>query len=487
MATEKKSKAELLKEELILSPKSTGHRMSDAEIKKAFDFCNGYKNFLDAAKTEREAVVVTESMLQKNGFLPFDANVKYNPGDKVYLSNRGRAMLFATIGKRPLREGVRIVASHIDSPRIDLKPRPLYEESQLALLKTHYYGGIRKYQWVAIPLALHGVISKKDGTALEVSIGEAPGDPVFVINDLLPHLAQEQGQRKLHDGIRGEELNILVGSLPFKDDKASELVKLNIMRILNEKYGIVEADFLSADLYAVPAGKARDVGFDFSMIGAYGHDDRVCAYTSIMASLGISKPDYTWINILADREEVGSDGPTGLQSRFLEYFVADLAKPHGLEGREVLSQSQCLSADVNAAHDPTFADVTEKRNTAYLGYGVCITKYTGSRGKSSTNEATAEFTGKVRRLLDANGVVWQTGELGRVDLGGGGTVAKYVSKLGVDTIDIGVPVLSMHAPFETVSKTDTYQAYLAFTAFLSEKAPVPKAAPKPAPKARAGK
>jgi aspartyl aminopeptidase len=370
------------------------------------------------------------------------------------------------MGTRPLSDGVRLLASHVDSPRLDLKPRPLYEDSQLALLKTHYYGGVRKYQWGTIPLALHGVIIRKDGSSLTVAIGEDEADPVFCINDLLPHLAKDQSQRKLFEGLKGEELNVLVGSLPFRDDKASEKVKLNIMRLLNEKYGLIEEDFLSAELSLVPAHKARDIGFDRSLIGAYGHDDRVCAYTSLMASLDAPTPAVTWINILADKEEIGSKGNTGLDSRYLEYFVADLAKPHGVEGRTVLAKSQCLSADVTAAFDPTFPDVAEKRNTAYAGYGACIMKYTGAGGKSGTNDASAEFMGRVRLLLDKAGVIWQTGELGKVDAGGGGTVAMLISKLGADVVDIGVPVLSMHAPLEVVSKLDVYSTYLAFKAFL---------------------
>lgn len=469
MENKEKSRAERLKETLLMEPENIGLRMSDEEIAQANQFCEGYKAFLDQAKTEREAVRYTIEKLRAAGYTEFDPAKQYVAGDKLYLSNRGRALLYCTVGTRPLQEGVRILASHVDSPRIDLKPRPLYEEAQLAMFKTHYYGGVRKYQWVATPLALHGVIVKKDGTSLEICIGEKDDDAVFCINDLLPHLAQEQNKRTLAEGIKGEELNVLVGALPFRDDEVTEKIKLNIMRLLNEAYGIVEADFLSADLCLVPAGKARDVGFDRSMVGAYGHDDRVCAYTSIQATLDTSAPECTWINILADKEETGSSGNTGLQSRFLEHFVQDLAKPHGVEGRTVLGNSECLSADVTAAFDPTFPDVAEKRNTTYLGYGAGIMKYTGSRGKSGTSEATAEFMGRIRRLLDQNNVVWQTGELGKVDHGGGGTVAQYVAKLGVDVVDIGVPVLSMHSPFEIVSKCDVYSAYRAFRAFIEDK------------------
>ena len=468
---EEKSKLQALKEKLIMEPKNAGQAMSPRELGKAEKFCGGYKNFLNEAKTERESVAYAVKLLEKQGYKPFDAAKAYAPGDKLYLNNRGRSLLFAAIGKKPLQDGAKIVASHVDTPRIDLKPRPLYEEAQLALFKTHYYGGIRKYQWVAMPLALHGVVSMKDGSVIEINIGEDETDPCFMITDLLPHLADEQAKRPLHQGIKGEELNVLAGSIqmPDEEDKLPERVKLNVMNILNEKYGLIEADFLSADLSLVPALPARDVGLDRSMIGAYGHDDRVCAYTSLMASLDAEAPETTWINILADKEETGSQGSTGLQSRMLENFTHSLARSQGCDGALVLQNSECLSADVTVAHDPTFPDVTERRNTAYLNYGVCVTKYTGSRGKYSTNEATAEFMGKVRRLLDKNKVIWQTGELGKVDQGGGGTVAMYISKLGADVVDIGVPVLAMHSPYEIVAKADVYNAYLAFKAFLSQK------------------
>ena len=337
----------------------------------------------------------------------------------------------------------------------------------MALFKTHYYGGIKKYQWTVIPLALHGVIIKADGSRVKVTIGEDEDDPVFCVNDLLPHLAADQMKRNLAQGIKGEELNIVIGSRPFKEDGISDAVKLNIMQILNEKYGIVEDDFLSAELEAVPAFKAKDIGFDRSMIGAYGHDDRVCAYTALMASVKCKNPKYTAVTILTDKEETGSDGNTGLQSAYLKYFIADLASAFGAEGRDVLSNSECMSADVNAAFDPTFPDVMDKRNCAFINYGVVVTKFTGSRGKSGTSDASAEFVGKIRKLLDDNKVIWQTGELGKVDMGGGGTVAAYIANLNVDTIDVGVPVLSMHAPFETVAKIDVYMTYRAFQSFIS--------------------
>lgn len=460
-----KTQAELLREQLFYEPKNAYDKLSDAEIEAAEAFSEGYKAFLDEAKMEREAVSFAVKLLEKRGFVPHEPGKKYRPGERIYYNNRGKALCAAIIGSRPIEKGVRILASHIDSPRVDLKPRPLYEEAELGYFKTHYYGGIKKYQWGALPLSLHGVVALRDGTQVTVHLGEKPDEPVFCITDLLPHLAAEQVKRPLGQGLKGEELNILIGSRPFKDDKASEKVKLAIAKLLFDKYGITEADFLSAELCGLPAGNARDVGFDRSLIGAYGHDDRVCAYTSLMGALQVENPEVTWVVVFADKEEVGSEGNTGLHSSFLKYFVYDLAESAGVPGRTVLSHSQCLSADVNAAFDPTFADVYEKRNSCFVNYGVVITKYTGSRGKSGTNDASAEFMGTVRSILDNAGVLWQTGELGRVDAGGGGTVAMYVSALDVDTVDIGVPVLSMHAPFEVVSKLDVYCTYKAFEAF----------------------
>ena len=464
-----KSTGELLQEKLLLNRKNMGMTNDDDAEQAAQAFCEPYKGFLDRCKTEREAVSEIVRMASDAGFREFSRHTAYRPGDRVYYNNRGKALILATIGTRPIVDGVRIMASHIDSPRLDLKPNPLYEEGQIALFKTHYYGGIKKYQWGAIPLALHGVIVKKDGETLTVAIGEEEGDPVFTVTDLLPHLAQEQMKRPLSQGLKGEELNVLVGCRPFKDDKASEKVKLNIIRLLNEKYGIVEADFLSAELSVVPAFKARDIGFDRSMIGAYGHDDRVCAYTSLMAALEVSAPSYTTVTVFADKEETGSDGNTGLHSHYLKFFIKDLASAlGGFAGHEVLSNSTCLSADVNAAFDPTFGDTLEKRNCAYLNYGVVVTQYTGSGGKYSTSQASAEFMAQVRRTLDGAQVSWQTGELGKVDLGGGGTVAKFIAALDVDVVDVGVPVLSMHSQFEVVSKNDVYATYQAFKAYASE-------------------
>ncbi len=430
------------------------------------EFSKGYADFLRAGKTERLCTKKAIELAEQAGFSEFDRSKNYQAGDKIYVNNRGKSLALAVIGKQPVENGTRIAAAHIDSPRLDLKPNPLYEDSELALFKTHYYGGIKKYQWTAVPLALHGVFCKKDGSTVEVSIGENEDEPVFVVTDLLPHLAQNQYKRTPNELIKGEELNILIGSHPFKDDEGSELVKLNILNILFEKYGITEEDFLSAELECVPAGGPRDIGFDRSLIGAYGHDDRVCAYPCLMAAINTDVPEYTAVTILADKEETGSDGNTGMNSRFLEFFIEDLAKIQGGDGHRALRASRCLSADVNAAFDPTFPDVMERKNSAFINYGAVITKYTGSRGKGGTSDASAEYVAWVRGILDKAGVVWQTGELGKVDLGGGGTVAMYIANLGVDTVDLGVPVLSMHAPFEVVSKFDVYMTYLAVKALF---------------------
>ena len=454
-----------LREKLFL--KTTNGLASDkynpTEVER---FCEGYALFLEKGKTERLCVKEAIGQAENAGFEEFCPDKKYNAGDKVYYNNRGKSIILSVIGTEPVENGTRIAAAHIDSPRLDLKPNPLYESDELALFKTHYYGGIKKYQWVTIPLALHGVFCKKDGTTVEISIGENEDEPCFVITDLLPHLAKEQSKRTTNETIRGEELNVLIGSRPFKDDEGSELVKLNILNLLFEKYGIVEEDFLSAELECVPAGRPRDIGFDRSLMGAYGHDDRVCAYPCLMAAINTIAPKYTLISVLADKEETGSDGNTGLNSAFLQYFVEDLAKMQGGNGYRALRNSKCLSADVNAAFDPTFPDVMEKRNASFINHGAVITKYTGSGGKGGTSDASAEFMGWIRKTLDDRDVIWQTGELGKVDFGGGGTVAKYLANLGIDVVDLGVPVLSMHAPFEVVSKLDVYMTYLAIKALF---------------------
>ncbi len=461
-----KTAAELLKEKLSYKPENGSKKLSVEEIAAADAYCEGYKAYLDKAKTEREAVTEAIAMAEKEGFVPFDSNAPLKAGDKVYLNNRGKALLLAVIGTRPITDGVTIAAAHIDSPRLDLKPNPLYEDSELAYFDTHYYGGIKKYQWTAIPMALHGVIIRQDGSTVTVSIGEEAGDPVFCVTDLLPHLGYEQMKRPAGEIVRGEDLNLLIGSRAFRKDDESESVKLNILNFLFEKYGVIESDFLSAELEIVPAFHAADVGFDRSMVGAYGHDDRVCAYPALTALFSCGTPDYTAVTILADKEEIGSEGNTGMQSAFLRYFIDDIAAAFGAKGHHVLSNSICLSADVNAALDPIYPEVMVRSNAAQINYGVCITKYTGSRGKSGTSDASAEFMGKIRRLLDDADVLWQIGELGKVDAGGGGTVAMYIANLDVDTVDLGVPVLSMHAPFEVVSKIDVYMAHKAFLATM---------------------
>ena len=466
--SEKNSAAKELKEKLLLNRKNAVFKLTDNELAECDSYCEGYKSFMNAAKTEREAVITAVDMLKKNGFCEYKPGMKLAAGDRVYRVNRGKALLIAVIGTEPISAGVRLCAAHIDSPRLDLKQNPLYEDNETAFFKTHYYGGIKKYQWTTIPLSLHGVIIRADGTSVTVNVGEDENDPVFCVTDLLPHLATEQMKRPLAQGIKGEDLNILIGSRPFRDDEASNAVKLNIMKILNEKYGIIEADFISAELEAVPAFKAKDIGFDRSLIGAYGHDDRVCAYPALTAAIDCKAPKHTAVTVLTDKEETGSDGNTGLCSSYLEYFIYDLAEALGSDGRTVLSASECLSADVNAAFDPNFPEVNERNNCAYINRGVCITKYTGARGKSGTSDASAEFAGRIRILMDANNVIWQTGELGKVDEGGGGTVAAYIANLNVDTIDMGVPVLCMHAPYEVVSKIDTYMAYKAFSVFMAD-------------------
>ncbi|MBQ6042023.1 MAG: aminopeptidase [Oscillospiraceae bacterium] len=462
---EQKDELKKLKESLLVQKKNAALLLSDEEIQKCDTFCEDYKVFLNRSKTEREAAAYAVELLEAKGFRAWKRGEPVKAGDKIYLCNRGKAVIAAVIGTDPLESGIRLSAAHIDSPRLDLKQSPLYEDNELALFKTHYYGGIKKYQWTVLPLALHGVVVKKDGTSVTVSVGEDPGDPIFCITDLLPHLASEQVKRTLGQGIKGEELNLLIGSRPFRSDDGSDLVKLRIMQILNEKYGMTEADFLSAELEIVPAGSARDLGFDRSMIGAYGHDDRVCAYPALAALLDTENPQHTAVVILTDKEEIGSEGNTGLCSAYFYHFMKDLAAAFGTEAHTVFAQSQCLSADVTAAFDPTFSDVNDRRNCAYLNYGVCMMKYTGARGKSGSSDASAEFIGKMRTLFDNAGVIWQTGELGKVDIGGGGTVAAYLANLNIDTVDVGVPVLSMHAPLEVVSKIDVYMCYAAVHAF----------------------
>ena len=451
---------------LLYEQKNGNLRVSPETVTLSDAFSDEYKKFLDGGKTEREAVKYSLALLENAGFSEFSPDKKYSAGDKVYYNNRGKSLIAAVFGKEPVENGTRIIAAHIDSPRLDLKPNPLYETDDIAYFKTHYYGGIKKYQWPTVPLAIHGVFCKTDGTVIDLNIGENDGDPKFMISDILPHLASEQYKRTLPEGIKAEELNIIVGSKPVCDDEEGLAVKLGVLKILNEKYGVTENDFLSAEIECVPAGKSFDVGFDRSMIGSYGHDDRVCAYPALRGIIDMKDvPDYTSVCVLTDKEEIGSEGNTGLKSEYLKYFIYDLATTQGGVGRRALMNSKCLSADVNAAYDPTFADAFEKRNASLINYGTVVTKYTGSRGKSSTSDASAEYTTEIRAMLDKAGIVWQQGELGKVDIGGGGTVAKYLSNLGIDVIDLGVPVLSMHSPCEIVAKLDVYMTYLTAVEF----------------------
>lgn len=462
--------AKELKKELFYKKENGVDALSEDTVKAAGDFCEGYKKFLFNCKTEREVAEWAVKKAEAAGFKPFDPfGEPLKAGEKVYILNRNKSIILCVKGKKSINEGVRISAAHIDSPRIDLKQCPVYEDNSIAYFKTHYYGGVKKYQWVAIPLSLHGRICKNDGTYVDIKLGEKEGEPKFCITDILPHLANEQYTRKPNELVKGEELNVVIGSRPFKDDAESERVKLNILKLLNEKYGIVERDFLSAELELVPAFTVDDIGFDRSLIGGYGHDDRVCSYPAFEAILDIEEaPEYTAITVLTDKEEIGSDGNTGLNSSYMKYFIEDLARLEGFAGRDVMRNSKCLSADVNAAFDPTWASVFEKNNASMINGGVCVTKYTGSRGKSGTSDASAEFVSWVKTLLDNNDVLWQSGELGKVDAGGGGTVAMYVANLDIDTIDVGVPVLSMHAPYEMVSKIDVYMAYKAFLTFFTK-------------------
>lgn len=434
----------------------------------AQDFCEGYKTFLDHCKTERETVAYSEKLLLEAGYKPFVPGEKLNPGDKVYTINRKKCVLAATVGTKPLDQGFHLNIAHIDSPRLDLRPVPVFEKNGLGYLRTHYYGGVRKYQWPTIPLALHGVLYRADGSAVEICIGEKDDDPVFCITDLLPHLGAKQNAKTLAEGITAEDLNVLIGSQPIADREAEQRVKLNILGMLHEAYGITERDFTRAEIEVVPAHKARDIGLDRAMIGAYGHDDRVDAYPALMAEIGVQNPAYTTVCVLTDKEETGSDGVTGLNSMYTFHFLQQLCQTQGADYIMSCKASKCLSADVTAAYDPTFADAFEPDNGTYAGNGVAIYKYTGSRGKSSTSDASAELVSYLTRLMDRSGIVWQIGEMGKLDLGGGGTVAKYVANQDIDTIDIGVPVLAMHSPFEVVSKADVYMAYRTFKAFCED-------------------
>ena len=461
------TRGQQLKEELSYTKKSVYEQIDETKLGKIMDYAEGYKKFLDTAKTERESVKEAIRMLESAGYSEYKFGDRLVFGDKKYYNNRNKGLFAFKIGTDDIeKEGIRIAAAHVDSPRLDLKQVPLYEDSGMGFLKTHYYGGIKKYQWTAIPLALHGVVVKGNGDIVDITIGEDEGDPIFYINDLLPHLGADQASKPLGSAIAGESLNILVGGLPFADDKADEKIKLNVLKLLNDKYGIKEEDFLSAELCAVPAFKARDIGLDRALIGAYGHDDRVCAYPSITALIDSETDSRTVICVLADKEEIGSEGNTGMQSYVLLDIISAISSSLGASEAAVRANSKCLSADVNAAYDPNFAEVYERRNSAMLSCGATMSKYTGARGKSSTNDASAEYVAFIRKLFADNGVVWQTAELGKVDCGGGGTVAKYIANLNIDTVDIGVPVISMHAPYEVISKADLYTTYEAMLAFF---------------------
>ena len=456
--------AKELKKALLLEKKSAYKLMSEEQKKEMETYAGDYIRFLDSAKTEREAVKAGIALLKKKGFKPYELGDKVKKGGKYYYDNRGKALYAFRIGSEDLEKGVRISAAHIDSPRLDLKPNPLYEENEIGYFKTHYYGGIKKYQWTTIPLSIHGVVVKADGTKVEVVIGEDDKDPIFYISDLLPHLGKDQMAKSMREGIPGEKLNVIIGSTPYdlSDDGG---VKLHMMQLLNEKYGIVEKDFRSAELEVVPALKAREVGFDRSLIAGYGHDDRVCSYPALRALTDSEGSEHTVMAILADKEEVGSGGNTGMQSGIFLDILEELSKALGANFNIVKRNSKCLSADVNAAYDPNFAEVYENKNSCFVNGGVVLTKYTGSGGKGGSNDASAEFCGFVSSLFDRQGVLWQTGELGKVDQGGGGTVAIYISSKNIDVVDLGVPVLSMHAPYECISKADLYMTYKSFVAF----------------------
>ncbi|MDP4182581.1 MAG: aminopeptidase [Bacillota bacterium] len=473
---ENKSAGQLLNEKLTYKSKNIWENSNEDEKKLAFQFCEGYKQFLDRAKTEREFTSEAVRKAEENGFISIDSlelEAKLKPGAKVYQVNRNKSIILGVIGRSGLETGVNIVGAHIDSPRVDLKQNPIYEDTGMVLLKTHYYGGIKKYQWVTIPLAMHGVIVKTAGEIVDVKIGEDESDPVFTITDLLPHLAQDQMQKKMMDAITGEGLNILTGSIPSEDDKVKERVKFNILKILNERYKITEEDFISAELEIVPAFKAKDVGIDRSFVGAYGQDDRVCSYGALDAILQVNNVEKTAVCYLSDKEEVGSMGNTGAQSAFLENFLAKLMyignkKYNDIMLRSCLSKSKMLSADVNSGVDPNYEGVQDKRNASFMGKGLVLQKYTGSRGKVGGSEANAEFIAELRKIFNANNIIWQTGEIGKVDLGGGGTIAQFLANIGVEVIDCGVAVLSMHSPFEITSKIDIYIMNKAYKVFYQE-------------------
>ena len=446
--------------------RTNANNVADSAEREAINaYAEGYKAYLDAGKTERETVSETVAMVEAEGYRPYELGAPIHPGDKLYYNNRGKSLFLLRAGTASLAEnGVRILVAHVDSPRLDLKQVPLYESDNIAYLKTHYYGGIKKYQWLTIPLALHGVIVKKDGTVVDVCIGEDENDPVFYITDLLPHLSQEIMPKSVREAFPAENLNIIVGGVPVEGEE-KDGVKKNVLRYLNEAYGISEEDFLSAEIEAVPAYKAKDVGFDRAFIASYGHDDRVCAYPEVTATLQ-TETDQTVLTILADKEEIGSEGNSGMQCIIIQDLLDCIAASYGVNPALLRAKSKCLSADVTAAFDPNYKSAFEYMNATLAGHGVAMTKFTGSGGKSGSNDASAEYIGYLRGVFARDNVVWQTGELGRVDLGGGGTVAKFLAHYNIDTVDVGVPVLSMHAPYELIAKVDVYQAHKAFSAFI---------------------
>lgn len=438
---------------------------------KAYEFCEDYKKFINNSKTERECVKNIIEIANTYGYKEFDKTncQELQPNEKYYVNNRDKSVILFTVGKKKITDGVNFTVSHIDSPRLDLKANPVFETDEIAYFKTHYYGGIKKYQWPTIPLSMHGRMFKEDGTYIDFNIGEKDTEEKFIITDLLPHLAQKQAEKKLPEIITGEDLNIIIGSIPLDttDKEIKEHVKANVLNILNELYGITEKDFVRAEIEFVPANKASDIGFDKSLIAAYGQDDRVCAYPALMAELENNNNELTSITVFTDKEEIGSEGNTGMVSNYLFDVMEDIADIFNVKTRDIYKNSLCFSSDVNSAYDPTFADVFEKRNSSFINRGVVLTKFTGHRGKSESNDASCETMSKVIKLLDDKNVCWQTGELGKVDIGGGGTIAKYMSQRNIDTLDIGVAVLSMHSPYELTSKLDIYHTYLAYKAFLT--------------------
>lgn len=460
-----------MSKELLFERKNGFDGIKESVKNEIYSFCEDYKDAITKAKTEREFCTLSVNLLKEAGFKPLEDAKTLKSGDRVYAINRGKGVTAFVIGSEDIEKGVSIVGAHIDSPRLDLKPNPLYEDGGMAYFKTHYYGGIRKYQWLNIPLSLHGVIFKKDGERVDVSIGEESGDPVFCIADLLPHLAQGQGGKKLSEAFEGEKLNVIVGNIPYDVDKNK--VKYGVMKLLNEKYGILEQDFVTSELELVPSFPARDLGFDRSMVSAYGHDDRVCAYTALRAIIDLESSEKTAVCLLVDKEEIGSLGNTGMQSRFFENILATLCfklkgEYNELTLRRCLSNSECLSADVGAAFDSNYPEVYERGNAAYMNEGLLVTKYTGARGKSSASDANAEFVSKVCRIFDENQVKWQCGELGKIDIGGGGTIAAYLANMDIDVIDVGVPLLAMHAPYEIAGKFDIFMAYKGYKAFMGK-------------------